>query len=116
MHIGCALRHHSAEFELGWEHESCLAAEPQSNFQGLNMTKKHCKCTVQLVNLSDEIETWRCVDVKAGSSIFAVVYASVTIWSALLSRLLLQQLASETSVSLMLAKKLRVIFWAHPTW
>ena len=30
---------------------------------------------------------------KAGSSIFAVVYASVTIWSALLSRLLLQQLA-----------------------
>lgn len=104
MHIGCALRHNSAEFELGWEHESCLAAEP------------HCKCTVKLVNLSDEIETWRCVDVKAGSSIFAVVYASVTIWSALLSRLLLQQLASETFVSLMLAKKLRVIFWAHPTW
>lgn len=80
-------------------------------------TKKRGKCTVKLVNLSDEIETCiRCVDVKAGSSIFAVVYASVTIWSALLSRLLLQQLASETSVSLMLAKKLRVISWAHPTW
>ena len=42
MHIGCALRHNSAEFELGWEHESCLAAEPQWNFQGLNMaTQSH---------------------------------------------------------------------------
>ena len=53
--------------------------------QDQNKTNKTCES--QRVTVSHG-------ETKAGSSIFAVVYASVTIWSALLSRLLLQQPAS----------------------